>query len=148
MSLATNTQDSSSSFFSTQKVSASLLWLPPIDVHRFTQRVDWLCGLSLSNLLFREKKKWSSSLSDFIKTEELLLDESLNIEKHTLLKLPSGFTCSMGLIVDDCQWDSPDEVFSVYSKITKKLQPDLIQSPYIWKSTPSQLLKEVQWIKI
>lgn len=136
------------SFFSTEKVERSVLWLPPLDVHRFTQRLDWLCGLSLSKLIFREKKKWSEELSNLIKKEELKLDVSLPIEKHTLVKLPPGFKCSMGLIMDECLWESPDEVFSVYKKVSLKLNPELTQSPYIWKSTPSQLLKEVQWIKI
>lgn len=137
-----------SSFFSSQKIPASVLWLPPLDAHRFTQRLDWLCGLTLSNLIFREKKKWPKELSNIIKKEKLLLEENLNVEKHTLLKLPPGFKCTVGLIVDDCLWESPDEVFSTYSKVSKKLNADLTQSPYIWKSTPSQLLKEVQWIKI
>ena len=146
--MSTWTNAGSDSFFSKQRNPFGLLWLPPLSVSHFTQDVDWLSGLTLSHLFFRKKKNWSIELANIIESENLHLDKDIPLQPHTLIKLPAGFKCSTALIMDHCKWESPDEVFSQYSRTSKKLNPDQIQSPYIWKSTPSQLLKEVQWIKI
>jgi hypothetical protein len=136
-------------FFSDKTSECGLLWLPPLVESRFTQRVDWLSGLSLSYAYRNELKTWSKGLEKIIEKEDLDLDKMPSFDSSTLIfKLPPGFKASMGLVVKNCTWDSPDHVFTVYSKHSKDLNPDFIQSPYIWPSKPSQLLKEVQWINL
>ena len=136
-------------FFSDQRDGQGLLWLPQLKNSRFTQKLDWLSGLSVSRGYHLSLKPWAQELEKLVEKEELKLDRKPAFESSILIfKLPEGFKASMGLIIKNCTWESPDDVFSVYSKHSKELKPDFIQSPYIWPSQPSQLLKEVQWINL
>ena len=137
------------SFFSIKQQTKGLLWLPPLSENHFSQKVDWLSGLSLSRGNYIDLKPWPEKLEKILEEEELKLDKKPKFDHSILMiKLPKGFKSSMAIMVKDCPWDSPDNVFFVYSKHTKGLNPDLIQSPYIWSSQPSQLLKEIQWINL
>ena len=136
-------------FFTDQSRLNGLLWLPNLEENRLSQKIDWLSGLSLSRGYYRRLKPWHEKLEKIIEKKELTLDKNPEFNSLTIIfKLPRGFKASMGLIIKDCAWDSPDHVFAIYSKHSKDLNPDFIQSPYIWPSQPSQLLKEVQWINI
>jgi|GEM_PF-4333660 len=135
-------------FFNPQQETNALLWLPPLEKHPITQKIDWLSGLSISRGLYLNQKSWCDNLNKIIKDEQLKLDESLSFDQNSFLfKLPSGFKCSIGLILKNESWNDISEVQTSYLEVTKLLNPSLVQSPYIWESAKFDSLKEVQWIK-
>ncbi len=135
-------------FFNSQQETHTLLWLPPVERHPVTQKIDWLSGLSISRGLYLNQKSWCDNLTKIIKDEKLKLDETLSFDQDSFLfKLPSGFKCSTGLILKSESWSDVTEVQNSYLKVTKLLNPTLVQSPYIWESAKFDSLKEVQWIK-
>jgi hypothetical protein len=136
-------------FFNPQQETHALLWLPPLEKHSLTQKIDWLSGLSISRGLYLNQKKWCPSLNKIINDEKLSLDETLSFNQDSFLfKLPSGFKCSTGLILKNEPWSDASEVQSKYLEVTKLLKPKSVQSPYIWESAKFESLKEVQWIKV
>ena len=79
-----------------------LLWLPNLTDNEFTQKVDWLSGLSLSRAYHLNLKPWNPELEKIIEKEELKLDKKPKFNSSTIIfKLPKGFKADMALVVKD-----------------------------------------------
>lgn len=135
--------------FSSQKNEDCVLWLPPIDKHRVTKSIDWLCGLQISNMTYKKDPVWPLAIKQQIVKYDLPLNETHPDFNSNFLffSLPPGFKASLGIIKKDCSWSSADTVIREYRAATEhfKKQP-LVQSLNIWNSPSPQGF--VEWIEI
>lgn len=125
-----------------------VLWLPPVEQHPVTQKLDWLSGLQISNLQFSKSSTWSDDLRSDITKYDLPLDEQppFNHSNTLLFSLPKGFKASLGLILSDSNWQNREEVFNKYSSAYSTFQTDFfIQSLDFWTSPE---INNVEWIKV
>ena len=135
--------------FSSQNEKDSVLWLPPLGVHKITNAIDWLTGMQISNLSLREQKNWSPELSAHISKLDLPLDEHHpDFDDKTLIfSLPPGFKSILGIVKLDSKWEDAESVARDYKKVTPKFKSDvLIQSLNIWSRPTPQ--GQIEWIDI
>ena len=135
--------------FSSQNENPSVLWLPPLGVHKVTDSIDWLSGLQISNVMYKPKNRWSDSLKKTIEDLELPLDEFHPNYKSDLIyvSLPPGFRSTLGLIHCGCDWSSAEAVIKFYSEASKNFNDEVhIQSLNIWSAPTPQ--SKIEWIEI
>jgi|GEM_PF-2826109 len=135
--------------FSSQKENVSILWLPPLGIHKITESIDWLTGMQISNIMYKPKSEWAPDLKSRINKLELPLDESHPNYNSDLMyvSLPPGFRSTLGLIHCGCDWSSAEQVIYDYGRATSHFGEDVtIQSLNIWdRPTPQG---KTEWIEI
>lgn len=125
-----------------------LLWLPPLHLSRIAKEIDWLSELSISKLTHKKKSLWSDELRAAITELELDLDEQPDFNQNVfMLSLPNTFKAEAALIINDCKWESYQEVYQKYNEVSKLLSQDKIYSVFPWKNE-IQPKENVIWIKI
>lgn len=135
--------------FSSQDQNPSVLWLPPLGVHKVTESIDWLCGLQISNVTYKPRKGWSPNLRQDISDLDLPLDEfHPNYQSDIIyVSLPPGFRSTLGLIHCGCDWSSVEQVLKDYGDVSKCFGEDTsIQSLNIWSRPTPQ--GQIEWIEI
>lgn len=135
--------------FSSQKENTSILWLPPLGVHKITESIDWLTGMQISNIMYKPKNEWAPALRKRIHDLELPLDEFHQNYNDDIIyvSLPPGFRSTLGVIHRGCDWSSADAVIKDYGHATAHFGDDVsVQSLNIWdRPTPQG---RTEWIEV
>jgi len=132
-----------------EQTKLGLLWLPPIEKNRITQKIDWLSNLSITKAYDESTKDWNETLKEIVKRENLALDQKPEYDsKKLLIKLPQEFKSQMALILKDSNWDEFETLYKDYSEASKNLNADFIQCPNFWNDETSKKPQEVEWIRV
>jgi hypothetical protein len=135
--------------FSSQKENTSVLWLPPLGVHKVTESIDWLTGMQISNMMYKPKSEWAPELRARIESLNMPLDEFHPNYKSELIyvSLPPGFRSTLGVIHCGCDWSSAETVIHDYRKATEHFGDEVtVQSLNIWSRPTPQ--SKIEWIEI